>query len=188
MGNRMVIFCCSLTMAEFDKNNSFGHFTVERRNSQDEISDEEMERLLFYWNRDIKLRQIRERFAKGAVLWLAKSKSETTALGWSIVGKTIRPYFFPLRRYDSHLFDYEVFPDFRGQGVNRLLVNHVLAVLKTEGVNTAYIETYAWNEAEIRSLSRTIFKKLGEAIKFQFFGKTVVVWAGLKEESQSKAL
>src|SRR4030042_2128370 len=98
MGNRMVIFYCDLTMAEFDKNSSFGHFTVERRNSQDEISDEEMERLLSYWNRDIKLRQIRERFAKGAILWLAKSKSETTGLGGSIGGKTIRHYFFPLRR------------------------------------------------------------------------------------------
>jgi GNAT superfamily N-acetyltransferase len=129
------------------------------------------------WNPEIARHQLAERFAQGASLWLFKVEGKLAAYGWTIIGRTMEPHFMPLGANDAHLFDYFVFPEYRGRRINPALVNHVLARLVSERRNRAYIEAAAWNLAQLNSLGRTPFRPLGRAWKFGIFGKTVVIWS-----------
>jgi ribosomal protein S18 acetylase RimI-like enzyme len=173
---KMVIFHCNLSHLGDESPSLSQGLTVVRRKSQADLSQEETDSILNYWVKDLKQAQIKERFERGATLWMVKSESLTIGFGWSIIGTHMGPHFFPVAENDAYLFDYEIFPDFRNRGINALLVNHVLTSLGREGAQRAYIDAHSWNEAEIRSLGRTHFKKLGEAAEFRIFGRTVVIW------------
>ena len=87
-----------------------------------------------------------------------------------------------------HLFDFHVFPQYRGQGVNPLLVSYILRSLAAEGQGRAFIEAAEWNQAQLASLRRTPFRRLGSARKFTLFWYTMVCWDENKTvEEEQKA-
>jgi hypothetical protein len=147
------------------------------REKECEISEPEYEVLLANGGKSIVAKQIKERFGKGAQIWLLKQESYLVGFVWSIGEKPVKPYFFPLTASDVHLFDNEIFSDYKGKGNNPFLIDYVLGELRKKGFLRAYIETQTWNKAEIKSLAKTAFQQLAVARKFSFFGKKIAVWS-----------
>ena len=89
----------------------------------------------------------------------------------------MEPHFFPLADNDVHLFDFYVFPEFRGRRVNPMLVSHILASLRREACGRAYIEAAEWNLAQLRSLAKLPLRRLGAARKSCLLRRTIVIWS-----------
>lgn len=119
---------------------------------------------------------IKRRFASGARLWLLKHHGEPIGFIWSLAGKTLSPYYFPLQNNDVHLFDNEIFEHSRGKGENSILIQQVSLRLSAEGADRLYIETGVWNEAELRSLTKNGFFTIGIAQKKKVRGRLMVMW------------
>ncbi len=176
-GNRHVLFYCDLATfkpAEFD-DPKFAK--VEQKNAESELDGQDVSQIANVWNPEIAHRQISERFGQGASLWLFKLNGKLAAYGWTIVGRTVESHFMPLGKNDAHLFDFFVFPEYRGRRINPSLVTHILTKLALETKNRAFIEAAQWNTAQLSSLSKTPFRQFGLASKHDFFGKTLVVWS-----------
>jgi len=176
-GNRMVLFYCDLNSWKSSAPDAGNPLTVERITGKQTVAARDLMQIVNFWNPQIMQRLITERFARGAALWLAKSGSELAGYGWTLNGSTIEPYFFPLEPEDVHLFDFFVFPEYRGQRVNRSLVLKILEMLAAERKGHAYIEVAEWNTSQLKSLSRMPFQKLGCARKFRVFGRTLTMWS-----------
>jgi len=174
---RSVLFYCDLATLASPSGNLPSFMKVERKGSSSELSPEDLDALTSFWNPRLAQRYIKERFGKGASLWLIKSESGLVGYGWSLPGTTIEPHYFPLGPQDVHLFDFHVFPQYRGQGMNPLLVSHILSRVATEAAGRAFIEAGEWNLAQLSSLSKTPFRFLGKARKLTIFGHAVVFWA-----------
>ena len=145
------------------------NYSIVCRRSYNEITESELQTLTYYRGEKIVLAQIDDHFSKGACLWLIAIEEKVVGMVWTIRQKTLKPYYWPMTPYDVHLFDNEVFPDFRGRGINPLFIDHLLFKLKKEGLVRAFIETRELNGPEIRSLSKTCFNELGRAHKFHIF-------------------
>src|SRR5208282_2600936 len=135
-----------------------------------------------FWNPKLAGRNVEERLGKGASLWLIKSEERLAGYGWTLQGRTMEPYFFPLGKLDVHLFDFHVFSQYRGRGLNPLLVNHILHNLATEGACHAFIEAAEWNQPQLSSLRKTPFQRLGLARSFTIFGHKFISWAESKTQ------
>ena len=171
-----VLFYCDLQAGLAIHGGPSGGFSVERKECPSDISTGDMERMLDHWNRDLKVRQIRDRFQRDATAWFVKKDGQLAGYGWTLTGATMEPHFFPVAENDVHLFDFIVFPEFRGQGANPVLVNRILAVVASEGRTRAFIESALRNEAQLRSLNKTPFRKLGIAKKTSCFKWVFVAW------------
>lgn len=171
---RMVLFSCPLPL---ERVNRTAQICVERVGGNT-ISKKDYDCLMDVSNPAVRARQLAERFQAGSELWLAKMDGKLAGFGWTIRGRTIEPHFFPLQSGEAHLFDFFVFPEFRGRGINVDLVMEILARLGGPAVCRAHIECAAWNGAQIRSLSKTLFRRCGEATKMKVFGHVVVIWRG----------
>jgi ribosomal protein S18 acetylase RimI-like enzyme len=106
-----------------------------------------------------------------------KSGGKLPGYGWTLQGGTIEPHYFPLAQDDVHLFDFHVFPQYRGQGINPFLVTHILHSMTGECGGRAFIEAAEWNEAQLSSLRKTPFRCMGWAKKSTIFHRTIVCWA-----------
>jgi GNAT superfamily N-acetyltransferase len=149
---------------------------IESKKNPEDISRQDLDRIIAFWNPHLALRSITERFDAGAILWLIRSEKDLAGYGWTITGRTIEPHFMPLGINDTHLFDFLVFPEYRGRGINPTLVNSILAELSIEGRNRAYIEVAEWNHAQLISVGKTAFNFLGIARKRTLWGRTIVEW------------
>lgn len=132
-----------------------------------EVSKEDYSRVLNLGDPVERSIEIAKRFEEGATLWLAKADGVVAGFGWSIIGKTVSAHFFSLKRDEIHLFDFHVFPEFRGRRINVGLVGHILAEVSMEPLSQAHIECAAWNYSQIRSLRRTPFHFIGNATKLK---------------------
>lgn len=173
----MVLFCCDLGFWKTSDLPDRHPLTVERNAVAQTVAARDLLQIVNFWNPKIMQRLISERFERGATLWLAKSGNHLAGYGWTLNGSTIEPYFFPLGTDDVHLFDFFVFPEFRGQRINRSLVLRILEVLAAQKKSRAYIEVAEWNKPQLNSLSRMPFQKLGRARKFRMFGRTFTMWS-----------
>ncbi|MGB8887754.1 MAG: GNAT family N-acetyltransferase [Candidatus Korobacteraceae bacterium] len=180
--SRSVLFYCDLaTQAPPPDLPSF--LKVERKKSAAELSPEELQAMISVWNPKLARRNIKERFDLGASLWLIKSYDKLAGFGWTLQGCTVDSHYFPLGQDDVHLFDFHVFPQYRGRGMNPLLVAHILSNLAAECRGRAFIEAAEWNQAQLASLAKTPFRGLGWASKLSFLGHTMVWWS---EDSNAK--
>jgi ribosomal protein S18 acetylase RimI-like enzyme len=153
--------------------------SIERVDDISGLSPEHRARLVESWNPSARATQFAERFTVGSELWLAKVEGELAGFGWAIQGRTIESYFFPLQAGDVHLYDFYVFPEYRGRGVNISLLTEILASLSEKLAGRAFIECAAWNTAQIRSLRKTPFHTYAAATKLSILGKSLVFWHNL---------
>ena len=150
---------------------------IECNKIETDISEEDKKIMELFLYKEIFQDQLKVRFSKGAFIWLVKQDSSLAGFVWSIVQTTVEPYFFPLTKKDVHIFDNVIFPEYRGRGINTILINHVLFELKRMGFVRAFIETHTWNTSEIKSLIKTHFYRLAEARKFHFWGWCLSTWS-----------
>jgi len=175
-GRWNILFVCDLATCKPPVLDDPNHAKMERKKTEDELSGQDLLQITSAWNPKIARRQLSERFAQGASLWLFKLDDKLAAYGWTIIGRTVEPHFISLGINDAHLFDFFVFPEYRGQRINPSLVNHILTKLASEMRNRAFIEAAQWNTAQLCSLNKTPFRPFGRASKYSIFGKTLVIW------------
>jgi len=148
----------------------------ERKRNEAELCQPDLQEFVGFWNPKIARQQMGDRFRRGASLWLVKDDRTLAGYGWSLQGRTIEPHYFHLGHDDVHLFDYYIAPPYRGRGLNPLLVNHVLRNMGAEGGRRAFIEAAEWNHAQLSSLRKTPFHRLGCARKLTIGSRTIVWW------------
>jgi ribosomal protein S18 acetylase RimI-like enzyme len=175
--NRMVIFYCDLTKQTVAPVLVSSSLKIERLRSYAELSPLDLHLIINIWNPKLAHQNIRERFEQGSSLWLMRTGEQLAGYGWTLRGGTIEPHYFPLAEDDVHLFDFHVFLQFRGQGMNPQLVNHILRSLTGEcGRGRAFIEAAEWNESQLSSLRKTPFRRIALARKITIFHRTIVSW------------
>jgi GNAT superfamily N-acetyltransferase len=173
---RMVIFYCDLNERVLPRVDAPKNLKVERITALTELRAEHLQEMTCFWNPVQVNRNIRERFEKGASLWLVMCEGKLASYGWTLRGATIEPYYFPLTQNDVHLFDFHVFPQYRGHGINPYLIGQILDGLATNGAGRAFIEAAEWNGAQLSSLRKTPFRCLGLVRTFAIFGQVYVSW------------
>ena len=174
--SRMVLFYCDLDKQTTAPVNVPGSLSVERLRSYVELGQQDLQEVTSFWNPEQAHQNIRERFQHGASLWLVKSGGKLAGYGWTLEGGTMKPHYFPLAQDDVHLFDFHVFAEYRGRGINPFLVTHILRSMAGECGGRAFIEAREWNEAQLSSLRKTAFRCMGWARKSAIFHRTFVCW------------
>lgn len=175
--SRMVVFYCDLGNQTIAPPKMPASLLVQRLKSYEELSREDLEALTSFWNPRQAHRNIRERFEKGASLWLIKSAETLAGFSWTLRGRTIAQYYFPMAQDDVQLFDFYVFPKFRGRAILWFLITLILASLKEEGACRVFGDVAEWNQASL-SFYRTIpFRRLGVARSVTVLGRTFVSWS-----------
>jgi ribosomal protein S18 acetylase RimI-like enzyme len=174
--SRSVLFYCDLATQGTPLRDLPSFLMVERKKSSAELSSEDLREMTSFWNPKLAHQNMKERFGLGASLWLIKSRDKLAGYGWTLQGGTVEPHYFPLGQDDVHLFDFHVFPNYRGQGMNPILVTHILRSLAGEGACRAFIEAAEWNQPQLSSLTKTPFRRLGVAKKTTIFGHPHVWW------------
>src|ERR1017187_3659235 len=187
--HRLVLFYYDLSRSGSSSSarNWPDHLTVARITSQEEIDQQDWQKIANFWNPELPRRNFSERFREGATVWLIRSEGKLAGYGWTLTGRPIKPHFFPFAANDVHLFDFLIFPECRGRGINPLLVTYILDQLAAERRTRAYIEAAEWNHSQLTSLSKTGFHLLGVARKASLFGRTFVEWGRPKEPSGSES-
>jgi hypothetical protein len=174
--NRMVVFYCDLAKRTTAPVRIPSSLKVERLRGYAELSPQDLQEMTSFWNPKQAHRNIRERFEHGSSLWLIKSGEKLTGYGWTMQGHTIAPYYFLLGEDDVQLFDFYVFPKFRGRAMHWLLTAHILQTLAAEGRARAFADTAEWNQAQLSSFKMTPFRRLGLVKSFTILGHTFVSW------------
>jgi GNAT superfamily N-acetyltransferase len=177
LSSRMALFYCDLSAQSSLTIDLPSSLEVERHSNQGDLSPRDLGEIIGFWNPKLASRNAEQRFKQGASLWLIKSEGRLAGYGWTLQGQTVEPHYFRLGPDDLHLFDFHVFPRYRGRGVNPFLVNYILGSLAAECQARAFIEAAEWNQAQLASLRRTPFHRLGSARKFTIFGHTIVWWS-----------
>jgi len=187
--SRSVLFYCDLSTLKPPTAGLPSLLKVVRHASQSEISPADLQEITSFWNPDQARRNLKQRFELGASLWLIKLEDHLTGYGWTLRGRTVEPHYIRLAPEDIHLFDFHVFPQYRGRGLNPFLVNRILRDLAAETSGRAFIEAAEWNQAQLSSLKKTPFRFLGSARKLTILGRTIVWWArdhAAEQERKSK--
>jgi ribosomal protein S18 acetylase RimI-like enzyme len=184
--NSMVVFYCDLDKQNLPPVALPSSFQIQRVTSETALIHQDWDAMVSMWNPTLARRNMNERFAKGAALWLVKVESQLAGYGWTLQGRTIERYYFPLGPNDVHLFDFHVFAQYRGQGINPLLVAAIVRNLATNGRGRAFIEAAEWNEAQISSLRKTSFQRLGLARSFTVFGHKFISWVESETQQQTQ--
>lgn len=175
--SRMVVFYCDLAKLNPAAVNVPASLRIEWLTDYADLNPHDLQEMTIFWNSKQAHRNIQERFEKGATLWLVKSGDTLAGYGWTIQGRTIEPYYFPLCITDVHLFDFYVFPQYRGHGINPYLVTQILQVLSSESCARAFIEAGEWNRAQLLSLEKTAFIRLGCVKSCSIFGYKWNTWS-----------
>jgi GNAT superfamily N-acetyltransferase len=177
-GSWMVLYSCDLPeMSRVTAPILDVPLEISRHFQKAEISPAALEKILSIGQSSAMLQRIEERFARGASLWLLWNAGQVAGFGWTIAGTTIEPHYFPLLPEDVHLFDFFVFPEFRGRGLNPVLVNYILCRLGAEQKRRALVEAARWNTPQLHSLQKTPFRRIGMARKHFSRTRIAVIWS-----------
>jgi GNAT superfamily N-acetyltransferase len=184
--NRMVLFYCDLSQSTTGSTGADlpTHLKVERKKGREEIIDSDWRRMTDFWNPQVSQELFCSRFRQGASLWLIRFEGGLAGYGWTMAGRTVEPHYHPLGATDIHLFDFLVFPEYRGRNLNPQLVGYILQESTVEGSTRAYIEVREWNRPQLISLGKTNFRLLGLARKVSLFGRTFVEWANPQRKAE----
>jgi GNAT superfamily N-acetyltransferase len=180
----MAVFYCDLDERKLPQVKIPRGVRVERLHALAELSAEHLQTMTSFWNPKLANRNIRERFERGASLWLVECNEQLAGYGWTLQGEAIAPYYFPLGSDDVQLFDFYVFPRFRGRAIHWLLTSHILHTLATEGGARAFADTHEWNKAQLASFQMTSFRPLGFVQTYKIFGYELTRWIAPKVEKQ----
>jgi GNAT superfamily N-acetyltransferase len=184
--SRSVLFYCDLSTLKTPPADLPSLLKVERHTNQAGLSPPDLREIISVWNPKLAGRNIEERFELGASLWLIRLEDKLAGYGWTLQGRTVERHYFLLAPDDVHLFDFHVFPQYRGRGVNPFLVSYILNGVATECRGRAFIEAAEWNQAQLASLRRTPFHRLGSAGKFTIWRRTIVYWGANQSAPQAQ--
>ncbi len=177
--NKLVVFSCDL-QALAESSTSVPplpeHLHITRLTRFEDIQDRDWQKIVSDRTPQVCRKTFVKRFNQSSTLWLVHNNGNPAGYGWTIVGRTVESFYFPLREGDVHFFDFMVFPEHRGHRINPNLVNFMLVELSRENKKRAFIDVAEWNAAQLLSLGRTFFQRLGFARNASFFRKAWIEW------------
>ena len=179
--NRAVIFWCDLSQEATLPEGLPPSLKVERLRSLDALDQQELHEITQFWNPKLASRNIKERFDRGASLWVIRFEGELAGYGWTLQGSPISPYYFPLATTDVQFFDFHVFRKFRGRAIDWCLMTRILHELAAAGARRAFAEAAEWNCPSLSSIGMTPFRRLGCARTWTIFRRTIVCWSPNKQ-------
>jgi ribosomal protein S18 acetylase RimI-like enzyme len=171
-----VLFSCELPVQQAPENLPAG-VMVERKKNLADVSAEDFARIVSHCQPTARRHEIEERYIAGAEMWLARYDGVIAGYGWTLRGGTVAPHFFHLLPTDVHLFDFFVFPEFRGRRINPTLVWQILLEMGRAGADRAWIEVAAWNRAQLSSLEKTPFRRAGAGRKICVGSRAFTFWS-----------
>jgi ribosomal protein S18 acetylase RimI-like enzyme len=117
-------------------------------------------------------------FSRGAIFWVGREDGQFVGYLWSLRGSpdTPRYHFFPLGTDDAVFLAHEIFPPYRGRGLNRQMTQRVLGEMKARGVERVFVDVLLTNERSLQSFAKTSFRPVGQAHMKDFKKGQVVVW------------
>ncbi len=117
-------------------------------------------------------------FARGATFWACSEGENLVGNLWTLRGSAdvFRFHFFPLSSADAALLAHEIFPPYRGRGLNRIMTHRVLGELKAGGVERAYVDVLLTGTRSLKSFSKTSFLPVGQARMKCFRKRAIVIW------------
>jgi L-amino acid N-acyltransferase YncA len=174
--NRYIIFYCDLSRQTTSPARLAASLKVERLMAYAELGLQDLEAMTSFGDSKQAHRNIRERFAQGASLWLAWSGGTLAAYSWSVRGHAMEPYYLALAPDDVRLLDFFTFPKFRGRAILCFLIAYILHNLRAEGAARVYGDVAEWNQASLSLYKMTPFRRLGLARKYRFCGYTFIRW------------
>jgi GNAT superfamily N-acetyltransferase len=174
---RMVVFYCDLDDRRLPQVNIPKALNVKRVQVPTELSTEHFQAITGFWNRKLASQNIRERFEKGASLWLVECEGQLAGYSWTIRGRAIAAYYFPIAKDDVQLFDFYVFPKFRGRTILWFLVVYILQTMRAEGAVRVFGDVAEWNEPSLSFYKMTPFRVLGLVSTYKIFGQVLTCWA-----------
>jgi len=174
--SRMVLFYCDLAALRSQTAVLPNSLKVERRRSRADLSTADFKQIVSAWNPKLAERNLMERFALGASLWLIKYDDGLAGYGWTLQGRTVEPHYFPLGERDVQFLDFHVFAKYRGRAMDWFLMTYILHELAVDGCSRAFGEAAEWNAASLSSFALAAFRQLGWARKFRLPGRTLVLW------------
>jgi hypothetical protein len=174
--NRMVVFYCDLTKQNLVPANIPSSLKVECLINYADLSSQDLQEMISFWNPEQAHQNIRERFEQRASLWLIRSGDSLAGYSWTIRGRTIAAYYFPMAQDDVQLFDFYVFPKFRGRAILWFLVTHILRSLGDEGAARVFGDVAEWNRASLSFYKTIPFNRLGVVRSLTLFGHTFLSW------------
>ena len=83
---------------------------------------------------------------------------------------------FPLTPKDAVCGAAEIFPEYRGRGINPTMLKLMFLEMKKSGINRIYLVIKEWNHANIKSVQKADFKKIGIAKEINILGKKIIIW------------
>jgi hypothetical protein len=122
---------------------------------------------------------IKERFDKGAVLWLIKEDGRLVGYRWIIAKDPLYPTYFPHMESDIHGIDAEFFKDSRGKGLTGITQKKTMIALKQEGFKRWISEISPRNKSSIRANLKMGHQQIGVARRFSLFGRDIVIWSDM---------
>lgn len=173
---RMLVFYCDLAEQNLHAVAIPSSMRIDRLTNEAQLSARDLEEMTSFWNPKQARRNIKERFAKEASLWLIKFQDKLAGFSWTLKGRSIEPYYFPLACNDVQLFDFYVFPRFRGRAILWLLIVHILYELRAEGAARVFGDVAEWNAASLSFYKLIPFRPLGLTRSFTFFGYRFTRW------------
>jgi len=87
--SRLVVFYCDLPAQRNRPENVPMSLRIHRLRSEAELGPQGLEKISTFWNPRQARKNIKERFAKGATLWVVKSEEQIAGFGWSLQGSTL---------------------------------------------------------------------------------------------------
>lgn len=184
LSGRMVVFYCDLSSRKLRPMNAPAGCSVRRIRSLAELGSDRFRAITGFWNPTLAQQNIRERFERGASLWLVESDRQLAGFGWTLEGSAIEPYYFPLGAKDVQLFDFYIVPEFRGRTLYWLLTNHILCTLAAEGWSRAFADTHEWNRRQLAAFQMTPFRALGSVKSYKLFGRVLTSWSASSSTAQ----
>jgi hypothetical protein len=181
---RMVVFYCDMDERSLPKIKVPDSLKIKRLRTLGEVSQNHLQQITAFWTPKLANQKILERFNNGATLWLVEFEERLAGYGWTLRGTTIAEYYFPMGPADVQLFDFYVFPEFRGRALHWFLTGYILRTLAVEGGARAYADTHEWNQAQIASFKMTPFRRLGVVRTYQFFGHHLTRWVAPEQEKK----
>jgi len=184
--SRMVVFYCDLAKQSAAPMNLPNSIKVQRLANYAELSPQDLHELTSFWNPKQAHRDIVERFEQRASLWLIWSGDSLAGYSWTLRGRTIAPYYFPMAQDDVQLFDFYAFPKFRGRGILWFLITCILSRLRDEGAARVFGDVAEWNQPSLSFYKTLPFQRLGVVRSFAILGHTYASWSGNEPVRQTQ--
>ena len=107
-------------------------------------------------------------FDVGRRLWVASQNGQVCGLCWLLDCPSEEDFFCPVPSDNDVIFQTVVFPEFRGQGIQVKLYDHLMTCRANTGTSAFLVSCHAYNQTSRRNIEMLGFRLIGYRRDFRF--------------------